>query len=162
MRTADWTLLVGAALFIGGIAFIIAGARSARPANTAEAAISMTPVASISQIMSGMVAPAATVVYDSVATTVSAAGVEEKVPRTDAEWTHVAINAAMLAEAGNLLIMNDRAVDNEDWVKISQQLTAAAGRALKAAQDRSPDGIIDAGGAINETCDGCHAKYQRQ
>jgi cytochrome c556 len=162
MRTADWMLLVGAALFISGIAFIIAGARNGRTANTAEAAVAMMPVASISQIMSGMVAPAATVVYDSVATTVSAAGVEEKVPRTDAEWTHVAINAAMLAEAGNLLIMNDRAVDDEDWVRISKQLTAAAARALKAAQDRSPDGIIDAGGAINETCDGCHAKYQRQ
>ena len=92
----------------------------------------------------------------------TAAGVDEKMPRTDAEWTHVAINAAMLAEAGNLLIMNDRAVDDEDWVTISKALTAAAGRALKAAQDRIPDGIIDAGGAINETCDGCHAKYQRQ
>ena len=161
MRTADWALLVGAALFVSGIAFIIAGARNARPADTADAAVSMTPVANISQIMSGMVAPAAMVIYDSVATTVSAAGVEEKMPRTDAEWTHVAINAAMLAEAGNLLIMNDRAVD-EGWVTISKQLTEAAGRALKAAQDRSPDGIIDAGGAINETCDGCHAKYQRQ
>jgi cytochrome c556 len=162
MRTVDWMLLVGAALFISGIAFIIAGARTAGPATAAEAAVPMTPVASVSQIMSGMVAPAATVVYDSVATTVSAAGVEEKVPRTDAEWAHVAINAAMLAEAGNLLVMEDRAVDNGDWVKISRDLTAAATRAVKAAEDRSPDGIIDAGGAINETCDGCHAKYQRQ
>ena len=160
MRTVDWMLLVSAALFISGIAFIIAGARNARPATTAEAVVAMTPVASVSQIMSGMVAPAATVVYDSVATTVSAAGVEEKMPRTDAEWTHVAINAAMLAEAGNLLVMDDRAVDG-DWVKISHDLTAAATRAVKAAADRSPDGIIDAGGAINETCDSCHAKYQR-
>jgi cytochrome c556 len=68
----------------------------------------------------------------------------------------------MLAEAGNLLVMEERAVDNGDWVKISRDLTAAATRAVKAAEDRSPDGIIDAGGAINETCDSCHAKYQRQ
>jgi cytochrome c556 len=155
-------LLVSAALFISGIAFIVAGARNARPPTAAQATVSMTPVASISQLMNGIVAPASTVIYDSVATTVSAAGVEEKMPRTDAEWTHVAINAAMLAEAGNLLVMEKRAVDNGDWVKISQQLTAAANRALEAAEDRSPDGIIDAGGAINETCDTCHAKYQRQ
>jgi hypothetical protein len=155
-------LLVSAALFISGIAFIVAGARNARAANPAETAVVMTPVASISQIMNGIVAPASTVIYESVATTVSAAGIEEKLPRTDAEWSHVAINAAMLAEAGNLLVMDDRAVDNGDWVKIAQQLTVAANRALEAAQDRSPDGIIDAGGDINETCDTCHAKYQRQ
>jgi hypothetical protein len=154
-------LLVSAALFISGIAFIIAGARTVRSANTAEAIVSMTPVADVRQIMVGIVAPAASVIYDSVATTVTAAGVDEKVPRTDAEWMHVANNAAMLAEAGNLLVMEDRAVD-DGWVKISRDLTAAATRALKAAADRSPDGIIDAGGAINETCDGCHAKYQRQ
>ena len=161
MRTADWMLLVSALLFISGIAFIVAGARNVRPANTAEAIVSMTPVADVRQIMVGIVAPAASVIYDSVATTVTAAGVDEKVPRTDAEWMHVANNAAMLAEAGNLLVMEDRAVD-DGWVKISRDLTAAATRALKAAEDRSPDGIIDAGGAINETCDGCHAKYQRQ
>ena len=161
MRTVDWMLLVSAALFISGIAFIIAGARTARPASAAEAAVAMTPVASVSQIMSGMVAPAAKVVYDSVATTVTAAGVDEKLPRTDAEWAHVAINAAMLAEAGNLLVMDDRAVD-EGWVKISRDLTTAATQAVKAAEDRSPDGIIEAGGAINETCDSCHANYQRQ
>ena len=162
MRTADWMLLVSALLFISGIAFIIAGARNVRPADAAETTVSMTPVANVRQIMVGIVAPAASVIYDSVATTVSAAGVEEKMPRTDAEWTHVANNAAMLAEAGNLLVMEDRAVDDGDWVKISRDLTAAATRALKAAEDRSPDGIIDAGGAINETCDTCHAKYQRQ
>jgi cytochrome c556 len=161
MRTVDWMLVVSAALFVSGIAFLIAGARNGRPANAAETVVAMTPVASVSQIMSGMVAPAAKVVYDSVATTVSAAGVEEKLPRTDAEWAHVAINAAMLAEAGNLLVMDDRAVD-AGWVTISRDLTAAATRAVKAAEDRSPDGIIDAGGAINETCDSCHAKYQRQ
>ena len=155
-------LLVSAALFISGIAFIVASARSAQPANTDEVAVAMTPVASVRQIMNGLVAPAATVIYESVATTVSAAGVEEKLPRTDAEWEHVATNAAMLAEAGNLLVMDERAVDNGDWVTISKDLTAAAGRALKAAASRSADGIIDAGGAINETCDGCHAKYQRQ
>ena len=162
MRTSDWMLLVSALLFISGIAFIIAGARNVRPVEAAEATVALTPVANVRQIMVGIVAPAASVIYDSVATTVTAAGVDEKVPRTDAEWMHVADNAAMLAEAGNLLVMEDRAVDNGDWVKISRDLTAAATRALKAAEDRSPDGIIDAGGAINETCDSCHATYQRQ
>ena len=155
-------LLVSAALFVSGIAFIVAGARNAPTAGAPEEIVATTPVASIRQIMNGVVGPASTVIYRSVATTVSAKGVEETLPRTDEEWAHVANNAAVLAESGNLLLMDDRAVDDGDWVKISRELTAAATMALKAAESRSPDGIIEAGGAINETCDNCHAKYQRQ
>ncbi len=154
-------LLVSAALFISGIAFIVAGARDARPVSAAEEVVTTTPVASIRQIMNGVVAPSATVIYRSVATTVTAKGVDETVPRTEEEWAHVANNAAVLAETGNLLLMNDRAVD-DGWVKISRELTAAATMALKAAESKSADGIIEAGGAINETCDNCHAQYQRQ
>jgi cytochrome c556 len=34
--------------------------------------------------------------------------------------------------------------------------------ALKAAQAKDKDGILEAGGPLNDTCDTCHAKYQRQ
>ena len=34
--------------------------------------------------------------------------------------------------------------------------------AIKAAEAHDKEGILDAGSAINETCDACHAKYQRQ
>ena len=99
MRIVDWMLLVSAALFISGISFIVAGARSGRPASEPEEVVTTTPVASIRQIMNGVVGPASTVIYRSVATTVSAKGVEETVPRTDEEWAHVANNAAVLAES---------------------------------------------------------------
>jgi hypothetical protein len=97
-----------------------------------------------------------------VATTITASGIEEKMPRTDEEWAHVANNAAMLAESGNLLMLGDRAVDRGEWITISQQLVSAATMAVKAAAARSTDDIITAGGEINTTCDNCHAKYQRQ
>ena len=68
MRMGHWLLLVSAALFISGIAFLVAGAgRVRRPA--AEAAPTR-PVASVQQIMRGIVAPAAIVVFNSVGTTV--------------------------------------------------------------------------------------------
>jgi hypothetical protein len=34
--------------------------------------------------------------------------------------------------------------------------------AIKAAEAHDKEGILDAGSAINDTCDTCHAKYQRQ
>jgi cytochrome c556 len=33
--------------------------------------------------------------------------------------------------------------------------------ALKATKDKKPEGILEAGEAINQTCDNCHQKYQR-
>jgi cytochrome c556 len=33
--------------------------------------------------------------------------------------------------------------------------------ALKATTDKSPEGILAAGEAINKSCDNCHQKYQR-
>jgi hypothetical protein len=163
MRTVYWLFVVSVALFIGGIAFVIAGARTARLAQPAEpAAVAGTPVASVRQIMTGIVAPAATVVYDAVATTITAAGVEEVRPQNDAEWARVADSAAALAESGNLMLLPGRAVDQGDWATISKALTEAATVALKAAEAKDADGILNAGSAINDTCDNCHAKYQRQ
>jgi hypothetical protein len=82
-----WLFVVSMALFVTGIGFVIAGARSARQApvavDTAEA--SLTPVASVKQIMKGIVAPAATAVFNSVSSTVTAKGTEEKAPQTDEE-----------------------------------------------------------------------------
>jgi hypothetical protein len=163
MRTVQWLFVVSVALFISGIAFIIAGARTARAAPAAaEEVVDLKPVASVRHIMNGIVAPAAGVVYGAVATTISREGIVEKAPQNDAEWAQVADSAAALAEAGNLLMMSGRAIDNADWTKIAGDLVSTADMALKAAEAKDKDAIVLAGGPINDTCDACHAKYQRQ
>ncbi len=163
MRTVQWLFVVSALLFISGIAFVVAAARNKPPEVSAVAeAPAMTPVATVSQLMRGIVAPSATVVFESVSTTVSAAGVEEKQPRTDEEWADVASSAAALVEAGNLLIMGDRAIDRTEWVTMARAMADAGNIALKAAQAKSPQGILAAGEDINTSCDTCHGKYWRQ
>jgi hypothetical protein len=161
MRTVYWLFVVSVALFVSGIAFVVTGARAARLAPRVEPTV-MTPVASVKQIMNGIVSPASTVIYRAVGTTSSAKGVEETAPRNDKEWATVGDSAAALAESGNLLLMGNRAVDHGDWTKTAQELVDAAKLALKAAEDKSTDGILSAGGAINDTCDKCHEKYQRR
>ena len=162
MRTVHWLFLVSAALFISGIGFIIA---SARTSQTVEAAAPLTPslppVATVKQIMAGIVMPAAYVVFDSVSTIVDAKGVEENQPKTDEEWAVVGASAAALIESANLLTIGQRAVDQGDWVKMAKDMADAAQTALKATTDKNPDGILAAGETINETCDNCHQKYQR-
>ena len=163
VRTVHWLFIVSVALFISGIAFIIAGARTARAATPAAAgdAVELKPVATVKQIMNGITGPAATVVYDAVSTVITTEGVTETAPRNDEEWARVGNNAAALAESGNLLMMSGRAIDNADWIKISGDMITAANAAVKAADAQSKEGIIAAGGTINETCDNCHEKYQR-
>ena len=161
MRIVHWLFVVSVALFVSGIGFVVAGARAAREAPAVEAAPVTTPVASVKQIMKGIVAPAATTVFNSVSTTVSVKGTEEKAPQTDEEWEQVGNSAAALIESGNLLLMGSRAVDKGEWVKMSQALIDAGKVALKATEAKSAEGVLAAGEAVNTSCDNCHRKYQR-
>ena len=164
MRIIHWLFIVSVALFISGIGFIIASART-RPAEAAApvaaAAPAFPPVASVKQIMAGIVMPSANRIWDSVSTIVDVKGVQENQPRTDEEWAAVGANAAALIEAANLLTVGTRAVDQGDWVKMAKAMADASQSALKATTDKSPEGILAAGEKINETCDNCHQKYQR-
>ena len=164
MRTVHWLFVVSVALFISGIGFIIATARTRTPPPEASASVAgpaLEPVASVKQIMAGIVMPAAAKVWDSVSTIVSAAGVQENVPKNDEEWAVVGANAAALIESANLLTVGKRAVDHGYWVKMAKAMADAGQTALKAATDKNPEGILGAGETINQTCDNCHQKYQR-
>ena len=162
MRTVQWLFIVSVALFVGGIGFVIASARSGRAAAPAADAPQTTPVASIKQIMNGIVLPDATIIYNAVATNVTAKGVEEIAPQTDADWAKIGNSAAAVIESGNLMLMGDRAIDKGDWVKMTRAFMDQGTLALKAADAKDKDGIVAAGGDLNTTCDNCHARYQRQ
>ena len=158
----QWLFLVGAALFIGGIAFIVAGARTARPAASPRAEVpAPAPVASIKQIMNGIVMPNATVIYNAVGATITGTTVDEFAPKNDQEWRAVGDSAAAIIESGNLLLVGDRLIDTREWVSYTQRFIAAGKAVLAAAEQKKPDGVLAAGGDLNETCDACHDKYQR-
>ena len=161
MRTLHWLFVVSVLLFISGIGFVIAGARTARVAEPADAPVT-TPVATVKQIMNGIVQPNAMTVYGAVATFINADGVKEVAPQNAEEWAVVGNSAAALVESGNLLLMGDRAIDNADWVTMTRAFMDAATKALHATEAGDKDGILTTGSELNDTCDTCHAKYQRQ
>jgi hypothetical protein len=160
MRTVHWLFVVSVALFLGGIGFIIAAGRTAGDAPSIYDPVP-TPVGTVKQVMKGIVGPAATVVFTSVGSTTTASGTEEKAPHTDEEWEAVGNSAIALAEAGNLLMMEGRAVDKGEWIKMSQAMIDAAKIALKATEAKSADDVLSSGDAINVSCDNCHRRYQR-
>ena len=161
MRVGHWLFLVSAALFIVGIAFLVAGTRTIDERPAVEAVVT-TPVASVQQIMRGIVAPAASVVFNSVGTTITASGTEERMPRTTEEWNAVGDSVAALAESGNLLMLDGRAIDKGDWMTMSRALMDGARVALKAIEAKNVEALFGSGETINASCDSCHQRYQRQ
>src|SRR5207302_988181 len=164
MKTVYWLFAVSAALFISGIAFIIAGERTARAATpaSATAAIETAPVATIKQIMIGITNPSAYVIYEAVGTKNTAKGIEEIAPQTDEDWAKVESAGAAVVESGNLILTGNRAIDKGDWVKMTPDMMDKATLAMAAAKAKNKDKIIETGGDLNTTCDNCHAKYSRE
>jgi hypothetical protein len=141
MRKVSFVLFASA-LFWGGCS-------GAQQAPQAAAPPAFKPVGSTLQLMQAIVIPASDVVW--------AVGAEA--PKNDEEWTKVRNNALALAEAGNLLMIGDRAKDQGEWMKMSQALVDAGTAAFHAAEMKNVEGVMMAGDGIYNTCEGCHMKY---
>ena len=134
---------------------------AAAPA-AAPAAPPVPTVATVGHVMLAMTMPNAAAIWDSVSTIVDDKGITENQPRTDEEWMAVESAAAVLAESANLLLSSDRAVDNGNWAKFATDLRNSSNSALAAARKKDPEGILEVGEVINESCDACHEQYLRQ
>ena len=117
------------------------------------------PIADVKQLMQGIVDPSADVVWESVKTTFTKDGMDERRPRTEVEWAHVRNNAMVLSEAGNLLMISPRAKDGGEWMTRSQELVDTASVALRAAEAKNVEQLYMVGGLIDEACENCHKKY---
>ena len=144
-------------------------------------------VGTVHDIMEGIVDPASDVLFDAVATDITAAGVNEKRPQTDEEWERVEGNALMLAEAANLLKMPGRKAaspgdqtksegpdapeltpeeiqakmdaDRTKWVKYATNLQDQARKTRDAAKRRDADAVFALGEDIDMACEDCHLEY---
>ena len=181
MRTGYWLIIVALAVLVTGMVATWRGARQA----AASAAV-VTRVGTVKEIMQGIVDPNADVVWESVATNITAAGIEEKAPKTDDEWAKVQHSALMLAEAFNLLKMGGREIarpgdvqtngpdapeltpaeiqvkvdrDWSLWISHANRLQETAIKAWQVANARDVNGIVEVGDAIDKACESCHLEY---
>lgn len=117
------------------------------------------PVASVSQLMSTMIDPSADVVWDAVGTIVTPDGVEHWEPETDDEWAAVLSGAMTLTESANLLMIGDRARDQDTWMRMAQGMVTAGQLAVEAAENQDVEAIYEVGEAVYNSCDNCHNLY---
>jgi hypothetical protein len=115
------------------------------------AAVAPQPVASVKQLMEAMVIPSSDALFK--------VGQEE--PKDDKAWAALRLQAVVLAESGNLLMLEGRARDREEWMNRSRALVEAGSVALEATEARNVTALLDAGDRIAETCEACHERYLR-
>jgi len=174
MRRFMSLFLVGVTVFV-----VVACNRTPPPPSS-----SFRPTSTIKDIMDSLVDPSADFLWDSVSTIVSAAGTEERQPKTPEEWANVRRRAIALIEATNLLLMEGRHVakpgekaeneevelgpeeieklineDRASWIKNTHALNDATMIALKAIDAKNAAGLLDAGEGIDTACENCHLKY---
>jgi hypothetical protein len=150
MRTILGLIPLGTALLLGC---------SALQPSASPVAPTFSPAVSMKQLMEWVVDPAVDVIWDSVGTIYTEAGTKELAPRTDEQWAAVRNSAAIVAESGNLLMMEGRARDRGQWMSFARALTVAANGALKAAEARNVDALFAAGEDIYHVCSACHQRY---
>ena len=154
MRTIYGILVISLLSFAASAVLFVLAIRHVEQAPPAA------PVATVKQIMRGMIAPASTAIYNAVSTTVTEKGTEDVQPRNDREWEAVASEAVALVEAANLLKVEGRAKDHGDWMRMSDALAKAAMQSYRAAGQKSVEGLLAAGEVLNNSCDSCHRNYE--
>ncbi len=142
--------------------------------------------ATIQDLMEGIVDPSADTLWDSVAYIATPEGVEDRQPRTDEQWKTVRYSALTLIEAANLLSMPGRRVagsrkpsdpppgggeltpaeiqqrieaTHDGFAQFARALQEAGLKALAAIDAKDPQGLMEAGGSIDEACEACHVTY---
>ena len=110
--------------------------------------------------MHDVIFPSADVVWESVGTIISYEGTEEIYPKSEEEWITVVSSAAILTEAGNLLMMEGRAQDSGPWMERARALIDAGEVALKAARAQDKEAVFDSGEQIYNACNDCHIQYR--
>jgi hypothetical protein len=71
------------------------------------------------------------------------------------------ITAGIVMPAANVIFDSVSMIVDAKDVQENQPRTEEEWARLGAADARKPEGILEAGEAINQSCDNCHQKYQR-
>ncbi len=158
------------------------GAAPVRDPPALESAAPLRPIATVRDLMDGQIDPAADALWDAVAYVASDQGIEDRRPRTAADWQALRSQALVLIEATNLLAIPGRRVAAVDgpagpgelrpaeirrriesgrtaFVQYAGLLRAAGLKALAAIDAEDPQALLEAGGVIDEACEACHVAY---
>ena len=117
---------------------------------------------SVYDMMTHYLEPAADGIWGSAGFVITEDGEVDLQTTTDEGWFLVEHAAVVVAEGGNLLMLDGYAADQADWTEYAKGLTAAALKARAAAEQQDADALFAAGGEIYSVCRACHNRYMNQ
>lgn len=136
--------------------------------------------------MQSMVDPSADAIWESVGTTMTARGTEDRQPRNDAQWLQLRRQAITLVEATNLLVMDGRRLvapgarmadqgvegvlsveagqtrldaQHAQFVQFAHGLHDVGEQMLAAIDAKDPKAMVEVGGSMDEICEACHVVF---
>jgi hypothetical protein len=152
------------------LVILLAGLAAACSPKAAETPFDAT--LSTKELMQHVIDPAAVGLWGRAGEMQTETGeVVDLAPDTEEEWKAAEGEAAIVAEAGNLLILPQRVrvlkdakgdpdkADGGDWTKFSIEMTKKALDVKTATAARDKARMFDAGGELYQTCVACHDKY---
>jgi hypothetical protein len=108
------------------------------------------PVATISQIMVAITLPYSDALLY----------IQRDPPKNDRDWETLQMQALMLAESGNLLMIKGRAKNQGLWMKDAKMLVEAGAAAVKATRAKDLDAVLALNEQIVNSCITCHRQFR--
>src|SRR5215467_5315538 len=108
------------------------------------------PVATISEIMSAITLPYSDALLY----------IQRNPPKDDRDWETLQMQALMLAESGNLLMMKGRAKNQTLWMKDARMLVEAGAAAVKATRAKDIQAVLALNEQIVSACITCHTQFR--
>ena len=146
--------------------------------------IPFKPVATLQDIMTAIIDPNIDFVWNSVSSVSTATGTEERQPQTDEDWRLLREHALYVAEAANLLLIEDRPIaaanavtssggaeltpaaiktliaeHRQEYLQRAQGLQTAAQALLVAIDAKNVEELEKAGGEVEQACEQCHSQF---
>jgi hypothetical protein len=132
--------------------------------------------ATLGKLMRAIPFPASNIIFDAQSTdpgaaqktAEGAAGATAQYASVYGGWEQVENAALALSETANLILIPGRTcmngkpvpIQNDDFKKWAADLAAAGDAALKAAQSKNLDAMVEVAGTVSDACAACHDKYR--
>jgi hypothetical protein len=148
-------------------------------APAASAGPATQPYGSLAQVMRQIPFPASNIIFDAQTNDPGAAvkpnkaaggaaGASAAYANVYIGWQQVEQSAVALSETANLIMIPGRLCENgkpvpldrDDFKKFAQGLADAGKAALKAAQSKNLDAMVDVAGTVSDACAACHEVYR--
>jgi hypothetical protein len=114
----------------------------------------------VPELMIHVIDPAAFMFWRGSGFEITEEGERDLSPTTPEGWKTVEDGAAIVAEAGNMLMLPNRARAPEgEWNKLAKLMTERALEAKEAAMKQDKQAVFDTGGRLYEVCVACHQKF---